>query len=240
MHLRMFLVITCIAWSILLATPAMPLSADHLLDQVILGFPDSPVSVSGTLIVRQRRGVPVATYAFDMSAAWQARSPYITYTIRDSKGTPLSSMHFSPGSQPPFQYRSGPELQPAPTPDLAANIAKSDISWSDLTFDFLWWRGARFQGEAQVRGFDCHLIHVDRPPGVASEYAAVRLWISKESHLLLQAEGLDVDGKPIRRLWVQSVRRIGEQWMLNTLEVQQTGLNSRTRLQVDTISLDED
>ena len=210
-----------------------PMSADAMLDHVIAQLPRAQVLAAGTIFVRQRRGIPIETYRFTLDANWKPHQTTVAYTIQDEHGTPLEALTFQPDSQPIFSFRQGPELRPAPLPDLTANIARTDLSWLDLSLYFLWWRGARHAGEDTVRGFHCYIIEVDAPAGSAhGTYASVRLWISSEQGLLLQAEGLDDAKRPIRRLWVQSVRQIEEEWIIHTLEVQQSNRIQRTRLQI--------
>lgn len=204
-----------------------------MLDRVLAQLPRSRVLANGTMFVRQRRGVPLQTYRFSLDANWTPKQTSVCYVMQNENGVPLESLTFAPGTTDAFQYRSGENLTPAPLPDLAANIAKTDLSWLDLSLYFLWWRGARFVGEETVRSLHCRIIEVDAPPDAPpGSYSRVRLWISTEQGLMLQAEGFRADGTPVRRLWVQSVRQINEQWMISTLEVQQTNRNSRTRLQI--------
>jgi hypothetical protein len=221
------------------ATPAR--SADAMLDYVIAQLPRNRIRANGTMFVRQRRGVPLQTYQFALDARWQTGQTIVEYIIQNEEGTPLEALTFTPGHADAFKYRIGETLIDAPLPDLAANIARTDISWLDLSLYFLWWRGARFAGEEVVRSLHCHIIEVDAPPHAPQgSYARVRLWISSEQGLLLQAEGFDSNGTPIRRLWVQSVRQIDEQWMISTLEVQQTHSKSRTRLQIADVNTERD
>lgn len=232
-------------FSLLLAGVTAPLhadtirSADAMLERVIAQLPTARIHASGTIFVRQRRGIPLETYAFTMEADWRPPQPEVTYTIKDAKGTPLEALTFQPNATAVFTYRSGPELSPAPLPDLTANIARTDVSWLDLSLYFLWWRGAQYVGEDTVRGFHCQVLEVEAPSQKPyNQYAKVRMWISTEQGLLLQAEGFNAKGQPIRRFWVQSVRQIDEQWMIQTLEVQQTKRDQRTRLQIIDVETD--
>jgi hypothetical protein len=50
--------------------------------------------------------------------------------------------------------------------------------------------------------------------------------------MLLRAEGLAADGRVIRRLWVKSVKKINDRWMVKDLEVQQTPSPHRTKLTI--------
>ncbi len=212
------------------------ISADEMLDRVVAQLPAQHIQAKGSLFVRLRRGIPRQTYTFTLDANWQPPTPTVTYTIQDTDAIPLESLTFRPNQEKAFTYRSGPDLEDAPLPDLTANIADTDISWLDLTLPFLWWRGARFVGEESVRGFHCHIIEVAAPENMPyTSYEKVRLWISSEQGLLLQAQGFNQKGSPIRRFWVQSVRQIDETWMIQTLEVQQTNQDQRTRLQIDDV-----
>lgn len=216
-------------------------TADALLDHVIAQFPKTHIRAQGTMFVRQRRGVPRETYRFSLDAKWHPNQTQVTYIIRDKDGTPIESLRFQPDEKNIFSFETGPELEPAPLPDLAANIAQTDLSWLDLSLYFLWWRGARFAGQDSVRGLDCHIVEVEAPPSAPEgAYAKVRLWISSEQGLLLQAEGFDKEQKPIRKLWVQSVKQVEDQWIIQTLEVQQHGRNQRTRLHIADVETDQD
>ncbi len=210
-----------------------PLSADDVLQNVIAQLPAEHIQASGTMFVRRRRGIPLQTYQFTMDADWRVHETKVTYTIKDEQGTPLEALTFQPGAESIFTFRSGPELSAAPLPDLTANIRATDVSWLDLSLYFLWWRGAKFVGVDEVRGLHSNVIEVAAPDNTPEGmYAKVRLWISSEQGLLLQAEGFNEAGRPIRRFWVQSVSKVDEQWMIQTMEIQQTNRDQRTRLHV--------
>lgn len=215
-------------------------AADELLDRVVAQLPSKHIQASGSLYVRRRRGVPRRTYAFRLDAQWQPPNPTVTYTIQDEEQNTVESLTFRPNQESTFTYYRGHDREEATLPDLTANIAETDISWLDLSLSFLWWRGAEYVGEDTVRGFHCHVIEVAAPADIPyTSYAKVRLWISSEQGLLLQAQGFDDESRPIRRFWVQSVREIEETWMIQTLEVQQAGSDQRTRMRIDDIDINE-
>jgi hypothetical protein len=60
----------------------------------------------------------------------------------------------------------------------------------------------------------------------------VRLWIEEKIRVLLQAEGYDAQGEAVRRLWVQSCKKINDRWMIKDMEIQQYPEIHRTRLTV--------
>ena len=53
----------------------------------------------------------------------------------------------------------------------------------------------------------------------------------------MQAEQLSPQGEPVRRMWVQSVKKMSERWMIRDMEVEMMGSGHRTRLYVDRLIL---
>ncbi len=209
-----------------------PPPASALLLGVVRQLPPHPIRVTGELLVRRRRGVPVAVYGFELIARWGAQTPQSQYTIRDAFGRTIEQLSLTHGETPVFQYAAGDPLVPAPLHSLAKPVQESDITWMDLTLSFLWWTDARYESEDSVRGFDCYVIRVNAPPNQSGPYHSVRLWISKNAGMMLQAEGLDGDGQPVRQLWVRSVRKLDESWMIKDMEIQKYPALQRTKLHI--------
>jgi len=209
-----------------------PPPAGALLLGVIRQLPPDPIRVTGELLVRRRRGVPVATYGFELIARWGALTPQSRYTIRDSFGRTLEQLTLTHGETPVFHYATGDPLVATPLHSLARPIQESDITWMDLTLSFLWWTDARHETEESARGFDCYVIRVNAPQDQPGPYRSVRLWISKNAGMMLQAEGLDGDGQPVRQLWVRSVRKLDDAWMIKDMEVQHYPAVHRTKLHI--------
>jgi hypothetical protein len=75
------------------------------------------------------------------------------------------------------------------------------------------------------------------PDGRAAEpaagaYATVLCWIDAELHMLLQAESRDAANRPLRTLWIKSLKKVDNRWMVKDLEVQQNPVLHRTKLTV--------
>jgi hypothetical protein len=210
-------------------------NADRLMRDVIAQLPSEPLSVSGTLLVRRQRGIPIATYNFQLESNWGANPPYAQYTISDAFGDTLERLKITHGATNSIHYFRGESLTPAKLHSMSSPIQRTDISWMDLSLSFLWWTGGKIIGEDSVLTIDCYIIIVNAPPGDTSQYKSVKLWISRKTHMLLQAEGLDTKGKTIRRLWVRSCKKIDKQWMIKTMEIQKYPAFHRTKLRVKTV-----
>lgn len=212
----------------------VPLAA-ALLAGVVQQLPRDPIRITGELLVRRQRGIPLATYGFELLARWGDRSPESTYTIRDAFGQTLEQLTLTHGETPTFHYAAGSPLVPAPLDSLARPVQGSDITWMDLTLSFLWWTDARHETQDSVRGFDCYVILVNAPPSQPGPYNSVRLWISKKGGMMLRAEGLDAAAKPIRQLWVRSVKKLDDAWMIKDMEIQKVPAVQRTKLSISEV-----
>ena len=63
----------------------------------------------------------------------------------------------------------------------------------------------------------------------------MRLWVDRKTGCLMQAEQLNESLKPVRRLWGTRVKKFGERWMANVLEVETLGSGHRTKITVESI-----
>ena len=207
----------------------VPIAA-ALLAGVINQLPREPIRVTGTLLVRRRRGVPISTYGFELIARWGDAIPRTRYTILDAFGEPLERLELTHGESPTYDYAVGNPLESRPVYTLDRPVQSTDITWMDLTLSFLWWQAAMIEGADRFKGIDCHVIRVKAPPDRPGTYSSVRLWIGKEAGMMVKAEGLDAAGNPVRRLWIQSVQKIDDAYMAKDMEIQKVPSAQRTKL----------
>ena len=116
-------------------------------------------------------------------------------------------------------------------PDAAANapILGTDVTWSDLTLDYLWWDDFYFDAEREgesVHGQVCAVIVMKKGN------RRVRVWVDRKTGALMQAEEL-ADGRTLRRLWGTRIKKFGDRWMANTMEVETIGTRHRTKITVE-------
>ncbi|MCE9614414.1 MAG: outer membrane lipoprotein-sorting protein [Lentisphaerae bacterium] len=220
--------------------PATP-DAQAILDAVVARLPRETLEIEGDLITRKPRGVVVNTLRFAMRLDWGATPATARYTIRDTFGADLEELTLSRSArgQLSARYAKGSPLAPADVPALTTRIQQTDLSWTDLSLAFLWWPGARVTGTDSVRGRPCYILDVPAPAEtVASDavrYAFVRIWVDQELSLLMQAEAYSPAGIRVRRLWVRSLKKQGDRWMIKDLEVQAYPPVQRTRLHVNAV-----
>ena len=126
----------------------------NLLRNVVARLPQESLAISGQLHVRRARGIPVANYGFEMRINWGDTPPGATYTISTTDGIPLEQLSLTrlTDGEAQCRYFEGATLEPKDAPPLSHAIRDTDISWTDLTLDFLWWPRCVLVGEDSVRG----------------------------------------------------------------------------------------
>ena len=112
-----------------------------------------------------------------------------------------------------------------------APLLGTDVTPSDLTLDYLWWDDLSFdavrEGET-VNGQHCAVVVMRKGE------RTVRAWIDRKMGALLQAEECAGE-KTLRRLWGTRIKKFGERWMANVLEVETIGAGHRTKITVETL-----
>ncbi len=159
------------------------------------------VELSGRIVMRNRRGVVQAEHTYDL--------------VRTNSATRLS---VDGGKLEPPQSGSG-------------SVLGTDVSWSDLSLEYLWWDDVSADREKDgetVNGQTCAVVVMSKTD------RSVRLWIDRKTGALMQAEELK-GGQPVRRLWGTRLKKFGERWMANVLEVETLGSGHRTKITVDSL-----
>ena len=156
--------------------------------------------LEGRIVLRNRKGIPQAEYG---------------YVLRRHDGSTDLTLRDADGAEVPFEKEG--------------RILKTDVTWSDLTLDYLWWNDFSFdaarEGET-VHGQVCAVVLMRRGD------RTVRVWVDRKTGALMQAEEL-VGGKPVRRLWGTRIKKFGDRWMANVLEVETMGSGHRTKITVE-------
>lgn len=162
------------------------------------------VELRGRIILRNRKGIPQAEHDYVLS-----RSNAVTRLTVDGNPVPDPSTSSSSSSSLP--------------------LFNTDVTWSDITLDYLWWDDFSFDGEREsetVHGQVCAVVVMKKGD------RAVRVWVDRKTGALMQAEEF-ADGRTVRRLWGTRIRKFGERWMANVLEVETLGSGHRTKITVE-------
>ena len=149
--------------------------------------------------------------------------------LRNHKGIPLAE-HDYVLARSNSVARLAVDGKPFTPPSaFDASVLGTDVTWGDIALDYLWWDDFSFDAEREgetVHGQVCAVV-VMKKGG-----RAVRVWVDRKTGAMMQAEDLK-DGKAVRRLWGTRIRKFGERWMANVLEVETLGSGHRTKITVE-------
>ena len=163
------------------------------------------VQLSGRIVLRNRKGIPQAEHGYVL-----VRSNAVTRLSIDGQPFPSpQTSHTSHTSQ--------------------TSILGTDVTWSDLTLDYLWWDDFSFDAEREresVHGQTCAVVVMRKGE------RTVRVWIDRKTGAMMQAEEFAGD-RPVRRLWGTRIRKFDDRWMANVLEVETVGSGHRTKITVE-------
>lgn len=199
--------------------PAAEPTAAQVLENCRAMLPVRPVELKGALVLRNRKGIVRSEYGYTLTLDRTKTPAEISVEIRERDGTNV--------------LRRVVLKRPGSIPE--GRVMDTDVTWLDLSMDYLWWRNPRYEAEREgesVHGQKCSVILVD-PPDAAAGTASMRLWADKKNGCLMQAEQLDAAGKAVRRLWGTRVKRFDGRWMANVLETETLGSGRRTKITVD-------
>ena len=161
----------------------------------------SDVELSGRIVLRSRKGITQAEYDYDLT--------------RKSGETDLKIT------------KDGKEVEF----DKSGSILGTDVTWSDITLDYLWWDDFSYdekrEGET-VHGQVCTVILMKKGE------RTVRVWVDRKTGALMQAEE-ERNGAALRRLWGTRIKKFGERWMANVMEVETIGSGHRTKITVEEV-----
>jgi len=182
--------------SFLLSTNATP----HELVATCRKMIPAHVELSGRLVMRNRRGVPLSEHDYVLT-----RTNGTTRLVVDGDLLDLSTLNPS------------------------APLLGTDVASSDLMLDYLWWEDLSFDAQREgetVNGQVCAVVVMRK------EGRTVRVWIDRKTGALMQAEECEGD-KALRRLWGTRIKKFGDRWMANVLEVETLGSGHRTKITVE-------
>lgn len=209
-----------------------PTSAPELLQSCRDRLPAEPVRLTGWVRRRRARGIVEKEFNYTAELRWADETPTVRYDLTSTSGEPLFTATFRHAAgATEMALESGPDHEPVEPPAWNSDILGTDVTWLYLSMDFLHWERAELAGEAKVKGRLCDLVEV-YPPTPLPGCRKVRLWVDRETRMFLQVQEISEEGKVQRQLWVRSVKKMGDRWMVQDMEVETRGAGRRTRLHV--------
>ncbi|AKJ65290.1 outer membrane lipoprotein-sorting protein [Kiritimatiella glycovorans] len=199
-------------------------------------LPREPMRVEGTLRAKAPNHFTRATYKVDWLLNWGEREACCA--VLDERGRYLGQLRaeYPRDASPRYTFRPRPEADPVSAPDLLEPIGKTDVSWSDLTLAFLWWREGTYQGKVMKRGREAALVEF-AAPDPDDEVQTVRVWIDSHLGLLLQVNYYDRNEKLLRSLRISTIKKIRDDlWIVKNLDMIRPLSGARTKFTVEDVT----
>lgn len=126
---------------------------------------------------------------------------------------------------------------------LFAPLAGTDLSAFDLQMPFLYWSDFVYEGKTRLldRPADTFLLYP--PASLAArrpDLAAMRVYLDPQYHALVQAEQLGENERVLKSMRVVELKKIGEQWMVKSVELRDEKTRNKTRFVVTAAALGRD
>ncbi len=221
------------------------LTPRQVLTQAREMFPREDFTVTGELITAKARGLEETARPYRLELNWAGEEPTATCALllsRDDRTALLKAEMRRVGGAPSLTLvqDDGTRVEGV---SLNTPIGESDLTWVDLTFDYLWWPDVRALAEAELeaKGIptrrssrDCLVLEA-KPPTPVQGLTAVRLWVDKGTGLLIQTEQLGAQGQPARQMYVQRLGRENGRWVPREFRVRRLGFDRVTKLTVESV-----
>ncbi len=237
------------AWSQVDAMPETQAAADEenltareLLSASTRMIPDEPLVLKGSLIVRKLRGIELARFPFQLMTDWGATPPSAECLLLSPGGTSVverAVLSRKENDMAEIKVFKGLDTTSPSIVSFAGRVCGTDMTWMDLSLDFLWWQDVRFDdipsGKSRT-GRNCHIL-VAVPPAPIPGCSAMRIWVDKKLKCVMQTEQLDPQGDPVRKMWVQKIKEYQDKcWMISHMEIETLNSGHRTKLLVDDVA----
>ena len=245
--------LSCLTLGIALLTMA-PLhgesAVEGLTPQMILVqarsmFPQEHIDVKGTLETAEARGMNAVVRPYTLTLEWSHGNPTAACQIYSQRGdtTPLQSALLTRKNGETTLALTNAEGVTSNNVRLNTPIADTDLTWVDLTFNYLWWNQVTQLTEEELDkrnlksregGRNCVVLEAFPPQEVKGIYS-VLLWIDLSTGYLVQSEQTDAHGKAVRRMWVQRIGRENGRWVPREFRIQRDGMRRVTKLTIASI-----
>jgi hypothetical protein len=191
-------------------------------------LPTRPVAMTGTLKDRAPNGFVRKTLNVEMTLDWSAKPPRAEYKITDPKSKKIQTLEIQwNNGEAAFVFSKNGEPAAFLPHEEIENLG---VTWSDLSFSFLWSPDAKTQKTGKKMGKACFVIAAPRP-----ENHSLILWIEKKTGRMLGAEEHDAAGKRLKIIKVVSVKEFDGLWMVKDLDIIQPTEGGRTSLRIDSM-----
>lgn len=123
------------------------------------------------------------------------------------------------------------------------DLAGTGLRVFELQMPFIHWMDYIFEGVSRIRGRSVHAFLMYPPEDFTAahpEIVAVRLHLDVKFHALMQAVVLGEGEVPLRKLTVLDLKKLGDQWIVKSIDVRDEITRDKVKFEVTGAALDLD
>lgn len=123
---------------------------------------------------------------------------------------------------------------------LFAPLAGTDLSAFDLQMPFLYWPEFVYEGVTRLKGRPASTFLLYPPAALATrrpDLVAIRVYLDSQFNALVQAEQLGENERVLKSMSVIELKKIGDQWIVKTVELRDEATRNKTRFAVTAVAL---
>lgn len=120
------------------------------------------------------------------------------------------------------------------------SLGDTGVTVFDLQMPFLYWTDFTYEGQARVRGRPTYSFVLHPPAGQAlpvPDLTGVRVLLDTQFQAMVQAELLGAGGVALKSIALLDLKKVGEQWLVKTIDVRDHRTRGKTRFAVRAAAL---
>ena len=168
------------------------------------------------------------------------QGPLTRLTLAGADGAPTWLIQSGPNPAAWTQSRLATTPRALSAAESLAPLAGTDLTLFDLQMPFLYWEDFVFEGVAKVRSRPAYSFLLYPPADLTAarpDLGAVRVALDTQFHALVQAELLDPQGNAIKSITVLDLKKVGEQWLVKSIDLRNRASKDKTRFEVTAAAL---
>ena len=114
----------------------------------------------------------------------------------------------------------GENLTKFPDEKIGKNIAKTDLTYEDLSLRFLYWPSPEIVGEETIMAQSCYIIRVYNPNSSQGNYAVCDLWIHKRAGALMRVKAFDQKAQHVKTFEAADLMNVDGEIMMRKMKVE--------------------
>jgi hypothetical protein len=206
-----------------------------ILQNALAQFPEKPLEMDGALLIKNKKGFISHKYDFNAIVDINDTTPSAKYSffVPETKSFMSLETTLETNGIPKTIFRKGQPAKEVEPPPLDSPILGSDITWENLSMQFLKWTNAVYVDSDTVLGLQTSIIKLY--PTKFRDTVHYKIWVAEKNSALMRFEEYDADDSLKRTIWIKSIKKIDGGFTVKDLEAESFPVIHRTKIKINSI-----